>query len=32
MKLGGTFLEDLGPGQVLRNPCRPTLTDGDMTL
>jgi len=32
MKLGGNFFEDLGPGQVLRNPVPRTLTEGDRSL
>ena len=32
MKLGGNFFEDLGPGQLLRNPIPRTVTDGDRAL
>lgn len=32
MKLGGNFFEDLGPGQVLRNPVPRTITEGDTAL
>jgi 2-methylfumaryl-CoA hydratase len=32
MKLGGNFFEDLGPGQLLRNPVPRTLTEGDRAL
>lgn len=32
MKLGGNFFEDLGPGQVLRNPVPRTITAGDVAL
>lgn len=32
MKLGGNFFEDLGPGQLLRNPVPRTITDGDVSL
>ncbi|MEX2246198.1 MAG: MaoC family dehydratase [Dehalococcoidia bacterium] len=32
MKLGGNFFEDLGPGQVLRNPVPRTVTEGDVAL
>ena len=32
MRLGGNFFEDLGPGQVLRNPVPRTLTEGDVAL
>jgi len=32
MKLGGNFFEDLGPGQVLRNPVPRTVTPGDVAL
>ena len=32
MRLGGNFFEDLGPGQLLRNPVPRTLTEGDRAL
>ena len=32
MKIGGNFFEDLGPGQVLRNPVPRTITEGDVAL
>jgi 2-methylfumaryl-CoA hydratase len=32
MKLGGNFFEDLGPGQLLRNPVPRTITQGDVAL
>jgi 2-methylfumaryl-CoA hydratase len=32
MKIGGNFFEDLGPGQVLRNPVPRTITAGDVAL
>lgn len=32
MKLGGNFFEDLGPGQLLRNPVPRTITEGDRAL
>jgi len=32
LKIGGNFFEDLGPGQVLRNPVPRTVTQGDVAL
>lgn len=32
MKIGGNFFEDLGPGQLLRNPVPRTITQGDVAL